>query len=152
MWVLDHIAENDQEFKSCSGRKWSQKYHNDLLNFHKCIWYKLSIVAVAIHGLNEPPHDKTNKMTVPPAKTPINLGIRPVWSVFAVLRTQAFFMRTAKTDQTGCPGWSESLLGAHAILLVLSGGGSNYKVLLFVESANKIQEQCFPSSVSNIFI
>ena len=28
----------------------------------------------------EPPHDKTNKMTVRPAKTQFNLGIRPVWS------------------------------------------------------------------------
>ena len=35
-------------------------------------------------------------------------------------------MRTAKTliRLGGCPGWSESLLGAHAILLVLSWGGS----------------------------
>ena len=30
---------------------------------------------------NEPPHDK---MTVHPAKSQISLGIRPVWSVFAV--------------------------------------------------------------------
>ena len=32
------------------------------------------------------------------------------------LRTQAFFMRTAKTLNRlgGCPGWSESLLGAHS--------------------------------------
>ena len=28
----------------------------------------------------EPPHVKTNKMTVCPAKTKISLGIRPVWS------------------------------------------------------------------------
>ena len=27
----------------------------------------------------EPPHDKTNKMTVRPGKTQIGLGIRPVW-------------------------------------------------------------------------
>ena len=32
-------------------------------------------------SLYEPPHDKTNKMTVRPAKTQICLGIRPVWSV-----------------------------------------------------------------------
>ena len=32
--------------------------------------------------LAEPPHDKTNKMNVRPAKTQIS--IRPVWSVFAV--------------------------------------------------------------------
>ena len=42
------------------------------------------------------------------------------------LRTQAFFMRTVKTliRLGGCPGWSESLLGAHAILLILSWGSS----------------------------
>ena len=41
------------------------------------------------------------------------------------LRTQSVFIRTAKTlIRLGeCPGWSESLLGAHAILLVLSWGG-----------------------------
>ena len=32
-------------------------------------------------SLFEPPHDKTYKMTVRPAKTQISLGIRPVWSV-----------------------------------------------------------------------
>ena len=36
----------------------------------------------------EPPHDKNkqtnNKMSVHLAKTQISLGIRPVWSVFAV--------------------------------------------------------------------
>ena len=46
----------------------------------------------------EPPHDKTSKMTVRPAKTLIRLS--------------------------GCQGWSECSLGRHAILLVLSWGGS----------------------------
>ena len=32
----------------------------------------------------EPQHDKTNKVSVRPAKTQISLGIRQVWSVFAV--------------------------------------------------------------------
>ena len=36
--------------------------------------------VTAQSGQYEPPHDKTNKMTVRPAKTQINLGIRPVWS------------------------------------------------------------------------
>ena len=31
-------------------------------------------------GSNEPPHGKTNKMTVRPAKAQISPGIRPVWS------------------------------------------------------------------------
>ena len=38
----------------------------------------LSIVVSS----NEPRHDKTNKMSVCPAKTKISLGIRPVWSEF----------------------------------------------------------------------
>ena len=33
-----------------------------------------------INNTYEPPHDKTNKMSVRPAKTQISLGIRPVWS------------------------------------------------------------------------
>ena len=79
----------------------------------------------------EPPPDKTNKITVRPAKTQISLGIRPVWSETSlcaqwVVRTQAFFMRTAKTliGLGGCPGWSESSLSTHTILLVLTWGGS----------------------------
>ena len=45
-------------------------------------------------------------------------------------------MWTAKTliRLGGCPGWSESLLGAHAILLVLSWGGLNYKCILLHEN------------------
>ena len=37
----------------------------------------LVCLGILIH---ESPHDKTNKMTEHPAKTRINLGIRPVWS------------------------------------------------------------------------
>ena len=50
----------------------------------------------------EPRHDKPNKMSVPPAKTQISLGIRPVWSESSRCAqwTQAFFMRTAKTEVT----------------------------------------------------
>ena len=43
------------------------------------------LVAERSSDVSEPPHDKTNKMTVRPAKTQI----------------QAFFMRMTKTDQTG---------------------------------------------------
>ena len=85
--------------------------------------------------ITEPPHDKTNKMTVRQAKTQISLGICPVWlesslctqwvakgALNGLLRTQAFFMQTAKTLIR--LGGSESSLGTHAILLVLSWGGS----------------------------
>ena len=39
--------------------------------------------------LYESRHDKTNKLTVRPAKTQICLGIRPVWSVFHVRMKKA---------------------------------------------------------------
>ena len=32
----------------------------------------------------EPRHEKTNKMSVRPAKTQISLGIHQVWSIFVV--------------------------------------------------------------------
>ena len=44
----------------------------------------IGAVAVGSFSRNEPPHDKTHKMTVRLAKTQISLGIHPVWSVFAV--------------------------------------------------------------------
>ena len=48
-----------------------------------------------------------------------------------LLRSQAFFMPTAKTliRLGGCPDWSESLLGAQVILLVLLCSGSYCKCL-----------------------
>ena len=48
--------------------------------------------TVKLQGLFEPPHDKTNKMTVRPAKTQISLGIRPVRSVFAVRMKKAWVL------------------------------------------------------------
>ena len=45
-----------------------------------CTWWlsKRANNAIHIQNKNEPPHDKTNKMTVCPAKTQISLGIRQV--------------------------------------------------------------------------
>ena len=64
---------------------------------------------------NETWHDKTNKVTVRPGKSQISLGIR--CALNGLLRTQAFFMRTAKTliRLGGFPGWSETSLGAHSL-------------------------------------
>ena len=56
-------------------------------------------------GTFEPPYDKTKKMTVLPAKTQISqadLSLRCALNGY--LRTQAFFMRTAKTDHY----WADS--------------------------------------------
>ena len=67
----------------------------------------------------EPPHDKTNKMTVCPAKTQISLGIRPVCAPKLSSCRQRTLIRLG-----GCPGWSESSLGAQSLLLVFSCSGS----------------------------
>ena len=74
-----------------------------------------------IYTLYEPRHDKTNKMDVRPAKTQISLGIRPVWSESSLsawrkLGSLAIHSWQGKTliRLSGCPGWSQSSLGAHS--------------------------------------
>ena len=71
----------------------------------------------------EPQHYKTNKMTCAPSEDSDQPGHPPSqW----VPEDPMFFMRTAKNliRLGGCPGWSESSLGAEVILLVWSYGGS----------------------------
>ena len=41
-------------------------------------------VNIAVVKACEPPHDKSNKVIVRPGKTQTSLGIRPIWSEFAV--------------------------------------------------------------------
>ena len=69
----------------------------------------------AWRGPFEPPRDKTNKMACAPREDSGQPGhlpslIRVCCAPKAFLRTQAFFMRTAKTliRLGGNPGWSES--------------------------------------------
>ena len=69
---------------------------------------------------------KPTKWHVRPAKTQISLGICPFWSVFTVRLKNARILNYPLSAQQRlirlgrCPGWSESTLGANAILLVLS--------------------------------
>ena len=79
----------------------------------------------------EPPHDKTNKMVCAPSKDSDQPGHLPsLIRVFAVRMKKAWVLYYPLTAQQRlirlgrCPGWSESSLGAHAILLILSWGGS----------------------------
>ena len=68
--------------------------------------------------LSEPPHDKIKKMTFAPSED----SLCTQWEAKA-----PSFLHVDKedSDQTGwIPGLSESSLGAHAVLLVLSCGGS----------------------------
>ena len=82
----------------------------------------------------EPRHDKTNKMTVRPAKTQISLGIRPVWSesslcAWWVAKAPSFLHADSEvlhadsedSDQTGrMPRLIWVFAGRTLILLVLS--------------------------------
>ena len=67
-----------------------------------CRTYLVRFILFVLLYTCKPLHDKTNKMAVRPAKTQISLGsaqsdqsLRCALSGW--LRTQAFFMRTAKT-------------------------------------------------------
>ena len=63
--------------------------------------------AFLLFLLYEPPHDKTNIMTVRPAKTQINLGVRPVWAASSlcaqwVVKDPSFLHADSEdSDQTG---------------------------------------------------
>ena len=64
-------------------------------------------VLCKINLANKPPHDKTNKMTVRPAKTQISRGIRPLWSESSlcaqwVAKDPSFLHADSEdSDQTG---------------------------------------------------
>ena len=82
--------------------------------------------------LIEPPHDKTNKMACAPSEDSDQPGHPPsLIRVFVVRLMGSKGPKLSSCGQRrlirlgGCPGWSESSLGAHAILLVLSWGGSH---------------------------
>ena len=61
----------------------------------------------------EPRHDKTNKMSVRPAKTPISVGIRAVWSESSLCAewvtkdTDFLHADNEDSDQSG-PRWAHT--------------------------------------------
>ena len=89
-------------------------------------------VMFAYLTIIEPHRDKTNKMACAPSEDSDQPGHPPsVSRVFPVRLKKARILSYPLRAQRmltlgGCPGWSESSLGAHAILLVLSWGGSFY--------------------------
>ena len=85
------------------------------------MWWYTILKAAVLGTLSEPPHDKTNKMTV------------CLWSESSLSARRKLGSLTTHWAHSGCPGWSESSLGAHAILLILSWGGSYVlQVLLYI--------------------
>ena len=84
------------QFIDTSGKNHTREENTKSIYLYLFIYLSIYPVTIEDHALqesesrptayyacslpNEPPHDKTNKMTVRPAKTHISLGIRPVWS------------------------------------------------------------------------
>ena len=94
----------------------------------------------------EPPHDKTNKMTMRPANTQISLGICPVWSESSlcaqwVAKDPRFLHADIEdSDQTGrMPRLIWVFAGHTVALLVLSQGGSydSIKSNIYIQKENE---------------
>ena len=56
-----------------------------MFNFLSAIFFTTFFSKSHTSNANEPPHDKTNKMSVRRAKTQISLGILPVWSESSIV-------------------------------------------------------------------
>ena len=112
-------------------KTWCQNDIGLFTGCSKCIQWTCLFLQIYSHRKYkfEPPHDKSNKMTVRPAKIQISLGMCPVWSeslLYAlwVAKGPSFLHAdSVDSDQTGRMliwvfAWHTS------ILLVLSWGGS----------------------------
>ena len=115
--------------------------HSSLVSTLVCFLFFLFAVTTFFSAVNgkfcfveriiEPRHDKTNKMSVRPPKTQLNLSIRPVWSESSLsawrkLGSLATHRAHSKdSDQTGrMPRLIWVFAGRTLILLVLSCRGS----------------------------
>ena len=104
--------------------------------------------ARCFNALFEPRHDKTNKMSVRPAKTQISLGIRPVWSQSLLwaqwVAKDTSFLRadSEDSDQTGrMPRLIWVFAGRTLNLLVLSWGGSIFSWIRYCPSKHTALKQ-----------
>ena len=116
-----------------------------------------SVNKIWLKSCFEPPHDKTNKMSVHPAKTDHVWSESSLCTQWIAMDLSFLHADSEDSDQTGrmprlrdwcgCPGWSESSLGAHAILLVLSWGGS-FQMDQFLSSEQyRVSEHFFSLAV-----
>ena len=122
-----------------------------------CLYYprylKLQLDYNAQHRdeWSEMPHDKTNKIACVPSEDSDQPGHPPsLIRVFPVCMKKAWVLSYPLSAQWrlirpgGCTGWSDSSLGAHAILLVLSWGRScctgahEYSQCFGMEYANQL--------------
>ena len=99
------------------------------------VWWFGAVTSIkCLPKIYEPSHDKTNKVTVCPAKTQYSLGIRPVWSESSLSAWRKlgslviYWAQREDSDQTGrMPRVIWVFAGRSAMLLVLSWGGSVMK-------------------------
>ena len=93
---------------------------------HTCTLVKFTMKHYFVHK-RATSWQKPTKRHVRPAKTQISLGICPIWSESSLSAWRKLGSLTTHWGHrpSGYPGWSESSLGAHITLLVLSWGGSN---------------------------
>ena len=72
-----------------------------------CVWSNTRLSVQKVATVIEPRHDKTNKMSVRPAKTQISLGIHPVWSESSLSTWRklgslaTYWAHSEGSDQTG---------------------------------------------------
>ena len=93
----------------------------------------LSLMQLSVAFKNWAASWQNQKVACAPSEDSDQPGLLPsLIRVFAVRMKKAWFLSYSLSAQRrlislgGCPGWSESSLGAHATLLVLSWGGSIY--------------------------
>ena len=112
---------------------WPSEYRPPVLwtktNFHSpmgCLYRQVGlytaqvdcVFVVYFNGINEPPHDKTNKMACAPSEDSDQPGHLPrLIRVFAVRMKKTWVLSYPFTVKTlirlgRCPGWSESSLCA----------------------------------------
>ena len=89
---------------------------------------------------NEPPHDKTSKVAVRPAKTQISLGIRPVWSESSlcaqcVANDPRFLHADSEdSDQTGRMPRLIWVFAGRTFILLVFVGWNNFTGIVFREA------------------
>ena len=86
---------------------------------------------------NEPPRDKTNKMTCAPNEDSDQPGHPPsLIRVFVVRMKKPWVL---SYHLSGCPGWSEFPMSVYTILLVFTWDGINWRPCWEVEFTGVIQ-------------
>ena len=146
-------------------RLWLYRSNNDMSNIaaNFKMLYSLNIPTfVTETSKNWQEHDKQIDLCIQQRLRQISLGIHSVWSGFTVCLKKVWALNCPKSTQQrlirqdGCPGWSESLLGAQVNLFVLwcfSSYEPHHEKTCFMPYANKGPDQpAYPCSLIRAFV